>query len=867
MSKNVTRLFEQFQPENYKLDILLDKAKLQFSGKVTITGKKVGRPSQRITLHQKDLTITKASIIKHDKRSDAEIPVTRINTQKTFDEVRLHADGLIYPGQYSVTLEFAGKVTDNLQGLYPSRFKLDGKPDIILGTQFESHYAREVFPSIDEPEAKATFDVTVTAHKDDVILGNTPVKTQKTSAQTKTVTFEQTPIMSTYLLAFVAGNLKHKKATTKEGVKVRLYATPDKSDQLDFSLDVAVKTLEFYNDYFQIPYPLPKLDMVALPDFSMGAMENWGLVTYREQAVLVDPKNTSLPGKQWAAMVVAHELAHQWFGNLVTMRWWTDLWLNEGFASWIEYLAVDHIFPEWEMWTQFIAEEQQAALRLDALENTHPIEVPVRHPDEIRTIFDTISYAKGSSVIHMLHDYLGPDDFKKGLHNYLKKHAYGNTITVDLWNALSEASGKDVKAFMHHWTAEPGFPIVQAHFSKTEESKKPARTFLSAELAQERFFLVKPKKTSDTLWQIPLNGRHGLQDILLAEKTATISLGGQDEDYYLNATRSGFFRVAYDPETTQKLADLVKSGSLAPLVRLGLLSDSFEVAKAGYADTVSALQLLASYDNEANAAVWDIMAMAIGDLRNVMGTDDAIREKLKHFIAQLIAKQLSRLGWEPKKGESHFDTLLRPTILGLAAFAEVTEVLKEVQARFKTMKKAEDCPPDLRGVIWNTVARDGGVKEFETFLKWHNDSTSGEVRVTLSAALTGFKDPKLTKRALDLIKTDEVRSQDTAYWIVYAFANRFGRDTAWKWLRDNWEWLEANLGTDLSFSRFPVYAARVFTGEKYLKEYKAFFGPKTTPTLERSIKQGTETIQWHTDWYNRDHKAVLDFVKSKPNRK
>ena len=803
-----------------------------------MTGRKVGRPSQRITLHQKDLKITKASITKKDKAGTTDVPIARINTHDSFDEVRLHADSLIYPGTYEVTVEFSGTITDAMNGLYPSRY---GKNQIILGTQFESHHAREAFPCIDEPEAKATFDLSITAQKDETILANTPVKAEKTTGSTKTIVFEQTPIMSSYLLAFVTGDIQCQEATTKDSVLIRAYATPDKVGQTDFALDVAVKTLEFYNDYFDIPYPLPKLDMVALPDFASGAMENWGLVTYREQCMLVDPVNTSLPNKQYVAMVVAHELAHQWFGNLVTMRWWTDLWLNEGFASWIEYLAVDHIFPEWEMWTQFIADEQQAALRLDALENTHPIEVPVHHPDEIRTIFDTISYAKGSSVIHMLHDYLGPEDFKKGLHSYLQKHAHKNTDTVDLWEALSAASGKDVKNFMDAWTAEPGFPVVTSN---------------GGTLTQERFYLAKPSVASKTVWQVPLLSKPKLDTDLLDKQTDK-----SKSSVLLNAGRSGFYRVAYDAQMTTQLAQDVQDDTLQPVDRLGLLSDSFEVAKAGYSDTVSSLALLASYKNEENAAVWDIMSMAIGDVRGVMALDDQTRDAMKPFVRALIKKQLARLGWEPKKDESHFDTLLRPTILGLAVFADVQEVLDEVQKRFKAMKKPEDIAPDLRGLIWSTVARFGGTAEFETFLNMHNESTNSEIRVTLSAVLTGFKDPKLTARALELVKTDTVRNQDASYWIAYAFTNRFARDTAWQWMQDNWGWLEESLGTDLSFSRFPIYAARVFTGDVYMKEFKKFFEPKSSPALERSIKQGIEIIEWHTNWYNRDHDAVLAFFK------
>ena len=285
--------------------------------------------------------------------------------------------------------------------------------------------------------------------------------------------------MSTYLLAFVYGDMEYLESKTSAGVVVRSYATKDNVAHTKFALECAVKTLEFFNDYFAIEYPLAKCDLVALPDFASGAMENWGCITFRETALIVDPKNTSLVTKQYVALVVAHELAHQWFGNLVTMRWWTDLWLNEGFASWIEYLAVDKLFPNWDVWTQFIVDEQEQGLRPDSLRNTHPVEVAINHPDEIRTIFDSISYQKGSSVINMLHRYLGPDTFRAGLRSYLKTHEFGNTDTVDLWSALEKVSRKPVKKFMHAWTSQAGFPIVHASIKGRH-----------LELKQQQFFLT-----------------------------------------------------------------------------------------------------------------------------------------------------------------------------------------------------------------------------------------------------------------------------------------------------------------------------------------------------------------------------------------
>ncbi|HEU4984753.1 MAG TPA: M1 family metallopeptidase, partial [Nitrososphaera sp.] len=332
MSKKVRRLFEGFQPKNYKINIHPDRKAMQVSGDVTITGQKTGRPSQRLTFHQHGLKITSATVTKHDKKGDREIPVERINLQNKYDEVRLHVQELLYPGQYTVKMAFEGKITKPMDGIYPCFFKHDGKDKMLIATQFESHHARDAFPCIDEPEAKATFDLTLISPKDETALANTPVKSQKTDGDNSVTTFETTPVMSTYLLAFAFGEMGYKEAKTKRGVTVRGYATPDNVKHMDYAVDFAAKCLDCYDESFDIPYPLEKCDLVALPDFSAGAMENWGLITFREQAVLIDKDNSSLPMKQYVAMVVAHELTHQWFGNLVTMRWWTDLWLNEGFA-------------------------------------------------------------------------------------------------------------------------------------------------------------------------------------------------------------------------------------------------------------------------------------------------------------------------------------------------------------------------------------------------------------------------------------------------------------------------------------------------------------------------------------------------------
>ena len=856
MSKNVRRLFSGFRPEHYTLTVNPDRDTMRISGEVTVTGYKAGRPSERLTFHQHGLKITAASIKKNDKKSSREIAVERINAHDRYDEVRLHATELLYPGKYTIHMQFEGTITRPMDGIYPCSFTHEGKKKTLIANQFESHHARNAFPCIDEPEAKATFDLTLISPVGEITLSNTPIHTQKEKDGKLVTTFETTPVMSTYLLAFVYGELGYKEARTKSGIIVRSYATPDNVAHLQYATDFAAKCLDFYEEYFDIPYPLAKCDLVALPDFASGAMENWGLITFREHGLLYDQANTSLPTKQYIAMVVAHELTHQWFGNLVTMRWWTDLWLNEGFATWMSYLPMDHHYPEWQVWTQFAVDEQQPALKLDALANTHPIQVHINDPEEIRTIFDAISYEKGASSIHMLERFLGPETFRDGLRYYLKTHAYKNTDTVDLWQALENVSGKPVKRFMAAWIELAGYPLLRAHITD-QTVHLTQEQYLVNPLERAKEPLVRP------LWPIALEAddTSGLPE-LFDTVEATYPAPKDGHALKLNRGQRSFFRTAYNASHLERLGEQVRAGRLSPEDRLGLLSDAFETAKAGYSDTTSALHFLESYREEQNNAVWDIISTNVISIRNIMG-DEELRESMKPYIRLLVSKQLQRLGWETIDNEPYFDKLLRPTILGLASGADETSVVDEALRRFKVAQRPEDLHPDLRGLIFATAARRGDAKTFDKLLAMHNASSSSEERLTLCAALTNFEQPELIQRTLALITTDDVRLQDAVYWIVYSFGNRFASRATWDWLVAHWDWLVENLGGDLSFARMPLYATRSFSDPEFLPVYKKFFESVMSPLLERSYKQGVELLEWQTEWKKRDLATIKAFFAQK----
>ena len=455
MSRNVKRLFADLKPTSYNIKLDLDIKNMTFEGHVDLNAKITKRPSKRITLHQKNLNFSKARVFLLKNNQKEEIEVLRINKQAKFDEVRIHFKELIYPGEYLISIDYGSSITATLNGIYPSYY--NHRKDIILATQFESHFAREAFPCIDEPEAKAVFKLSLITDKFNSYISNTDIESQKTVKGRVHTSFLVTPKMSTYLVAFVIGNFDFSETYTRDQKRLRVYSVHSKEQTL-FALEVAKKTLEFYEDYFAIKYPLNKCDFIAMPDFASGAMENWGCIIFREHALLIDPNQSTLFIKQYVASVIAHELTHQWFGNLVTMKWWNDLWLNESFATFMSYVAVNKLFPKWEIWKSFIIEEQFVAMNLDQLLNTHPIQVKINHPDEIKSIFDSISYEKGASVLMMLEDYLGSKTFMQGIQKYLKKYEYGNCETLDLWTALSNVSDKNVEDFMSKWISLSGFP-------------------------------------------------------------------------------------------------------------------------------------------------------------------------------------------------------------------------------------------------------------------------------------------------------------------------------------------------------------------------------------------------------------------------
>ncbi|KAG7220287.1 hypothetical protein INR49_018303, partial [Caranx melampygus] len=527
------RLPTDVYPVNYGLCLKPDLIDFTFEGKLEAVVE-VTQATNQIVMNCADIDIITASFA---PQGGDEINATGFNYQNEDEKVTLSFPSALQKGSGTLKIDFVGELNDKMKGFYRSKYTTPaGDIRYAAVTQFEATDARRAFPCWDEPAIKATFDITLIVPKDRVALSNMNVIDRKPYPDDENlveVKFATTPIMSTYLVAFVIGEYDYVESQSSDGVTVRVYTPVGKAEQGKFALEVATKTLPFYKDYFSVPYPLPKIDLIAIADFAAGAMENCGLVTYRETALLIDPKNSCSSSRQWVALVVGHELAHQWFGNLVTMEWWTHLWLNEGFASWIEYLCVDHCFPEYDIWTQFVSADYTRALDLDALDSSHPIEVNVGHPSEVDEIFDAISYSKGASVIRMLHNYIGDEDFRKGMNAYLMKFQHKNASTEDLWDCLEQASGKPIAAVMGSWTKQMGFPIIVVD----QEQQGDDRIL---KLSQKKFCASGPHNGEDCpSWMVPISictsedPKCTKLNVLLDRPETTVTVSGVASDQWI----------------------------------------------------------------------------------------------------------------------------------------------------------------------------------------------------------------------------------------------------------------------------------------------------------------------------------------------
>ena len=761
---------------------------------------------------------------------------------------------------------FTGTLNDNMAGFYRSSYTMpDGSVHYMATTQMEPTDARRAFPCFDEPALKAKFSITLIADKKMTCLSNMDSISEKDvdgkyGSGKKAVAFRETPLVSTYLLAFIVGELKSIE-TRKFRVPVRVFATPDRDiEHGRFSLDLAARTLEFYEKKFNSAFPLPKMDMVAIPDFSAGAMENWGLVTYRVVDLLFDEKVSGASTKQRVAEVVQHELAHQWFGNLVTMDFWDGLWLNEGFATWMSWYSCNEFYPEWKVWEGYVTDNLQSALSMDSLRSSHPIEVPVKRADEINQIFDAISYAKGSCVLRMISKYLGEDVFMEGIRRYLKKHAYGNTQTTDLWAALSDASGKDVKNVMEIWTKHVGFPVVTV----TEDATKN-----EIHVKQNRFLRTADVKPDEDKVLYPvflgLRTKQGVnENLTLTDRETSFKL--KDMDFFkLNADHSGIYRTSYSPERLEKLGQAARKGLLSVEDRAGMIADAGALAASGYQRTSGILSLLQGFKDEPEFVVWDELLSRIGSIRSAWAfEDEAVKDALKKTQLDLVSAKAHELGWHFYPTDGHIQQQFKSLLFssaGLAGDEKIKSAAFDMLENFKSGKK-DAIHPNLRASVYAICLTYGGEAEYEVILNAYRTAQTSDERNTALRAIGRAKNPKLIKRTLTLPLSDEVKGQDIYLPLGGLRTHSDGIAALWEWMTANWDELEKKLPPGLSMLGSVVsICTSGFTRAEHIKRIDDFFGKRSTKGFDQSLAQSLDSIRAKDKWIQRDGDDVKTWLK------
>ncbi|MCH3904589.1 MAG: M1 family metallopeptidase [Lactobacillus sp.] len=836
----VTRFYDTFQPEHYDIYLDINRAKKTIVGTSTIKGTAL---TKQVSVHEKYMDI------KSVKADGKEVDFT-VNDQE--DQIAIEVGKT---GEITLAIDFAAPLTDTMMGIYPSYYQVDGVKKEIIGTQFETTAARQAFPCIDEPAAKATFSLAIKFDEQpgETILANMP----EDHVEDGVHYFEPTVRMSSYLVAFAFGDLQKKLTETKSGVKIGVFATKaHQAKELDFALDIAKRAIEFYEDFYQTKYPLPHSWQLALPDFSAGAMENWGLVTYREAYLTLDPDNASLRTKQIVATVITHELAHQWFGDLVTMNWWDDLWLNESFANMMEYLSVDALEPNWQIWQLFQTLDAPAALQRDATDGVQPVHVQVNNPAEIDSLFDSaIVYAKGSRLLVMVRALLGDGALRKGLKYYFDHHKFHNAKGNDLWDALSTATDLNIGEIMHTWLDQPGYPVVNA-FVENGHLK----------LTQKQFF-IGGGEDKNRLWQIPLQANFKAPKIM---KEASLDLGDYQElrqaagePLRLNIGNTSHFIIKYDQTL---LDDILKNADLDAIAQLQLLQDLRLLAdgqQASYAELLPLMQKFAdSKYNIVNHAVYQIakkLQMFAGDNDN----------DLKKFYDQLSANQIKRLGFEPKAGEDNDDQLTRPIVAAAAEYAGNPET---VAALHKLYQVHEDdllsLSADVRYIVLRNEMKHFGSKELlDKWLKLYVATPDANLKDDLCASATAAEDPAILQAIVAEYENAQViKPQDLRAWFAYVLNNKHGQQMAWDWLRKEWEWLDKTVGGDMEFVTYITVTSRAFHTPERLAEFKAFFDPMVdVPGLGREIKMDEKTIEAKVELIKAEGKevnaAIADAVK------
>ena len=784
------KLVKYFVPEKYALDLTIDKKAKTIGGTVIVKG--VAK-AENIKFHVVGLSVDQVTV--NDKKAKFEVTDGVLSVFK------------VPRSDLTIEIGYHGHLNENMQGAYLSTYEYRGTTEVIVATQFESHYAREAFPCIDEPGAKAVFELTITVPElgEDIVLANTPIKTEDGNK----IVFEPTPRMSTYLLAWVIGRFHGKTIKNAHGVEITTYATLAQDlDAVDFANEIAAKSLEFYDDNFGVPYPLKKLDQVALPDFEAGAMENWGLVTYRESMLLAG-KSATLSTKKSVALTVAHELSHQWFGDLVTMEWWDDLWLNESFASVMEYYAVNYIHPEYKIFEGFFTGDCHAALIRDAYTDVQSVHQDVSDPAEIATLFDgAIVYSKGAHLILMLIRLMGWENFCKGVKDYFEKFQYRNTVGDDLWECLRPYANFDPGKLMHAFIDRPGYPVITGG-------------------KQQRFLLDGPMR--DEEWPLP---------------SVTGDMSGH---YVINLSEEEF------DEKLEKFDELTMEE------KIRLLIDRNLIARTDLASAASLVPLIRKFDNEEKAAIWNMLVFIISNLKIFFEDGSEEERKFKRLVGELVGPKLKEIGLVTREEDDENTIRLRAILLGLDYYAETKENLQALAKMYD--EEYDKLDQEVREDILSAKLYQEPEK-IDEYLEAYKTIADPEIKFELLIAGEASKDVDVLNKMMGLLnRPDIVKPQDQLYLFIYLYRNPKSRIKVGKWLSENWDYVKNMMG-DKSLDNYPRYMANVVRSEDEYKQWRELFMPmKDDPALSRAIKIGDKEIKARLRLIEADKQALYDKIR------
>lgn len=881
------------RPSHYDLLVSdISMSKETFHGRVAIEFI-VDVPTDEVHLNYRDLNITKEGVTV----GDGSVGVVSLEKfpAKEYFVIKLLAK---IDGRVTVVLEYDGQIQNNMAGFYKSAYVEGGKEKFMLSTQFEATDARRAFPCMDEPNRKATFGVAVEVRDDWVVLGNMPVaseillsesleseainarksansnsassnSTNSTDSQklssknsgVKRVTFQATPIMSTYLLAWACGDFEYIESFTSDvytdnkPLPVRIYTTPGYLQDAELASQIAPKIVDYFSKIFEIKYPLPKLDLIAVHSFSHNAMENWGLITYRSTALLFSEEKSDPIYKQKVAYVVAHELAHQWFGNLVTMKWWDELWLNEGFATWVGYAAVDFLYPEWDIFKEFVSQSLQTALNLDSLRNSHPIEVPVVDALDIDQVFDTISYLKGASTILMISNYLGTDLFLKGVALYLKRNEFGNATSHDLWGAIGEVANLPIDHVMNSWIKKVGFPLVSV---KLEDDK--------VVISQQRFLSsgdVTPEE-NNTKWWIPLRVDGALAVDALDDREVVVK-GKLGSNYFkLNKDSAGVYRVNYSPEILEHNV-LPYIGKMSAKDKIGLVSDLAATSIAGNTSTSTFLTLVMTLINNNHLGddypLWLSLNKELGHIFRVFGGDFT---KLQNVVYETKALQFVD---SIKQGHVEGDFLtikLRSLVLGRSVGLNIPQVDSYALELFEKWTAGHAIDPSLRYFVFSSIAasRDFSRSQFDAILKEVTHPTSLDSREIALQALGKVQNKEFYTELLSyIIRPDIIPTMDSHYLSVPMSYNHVSRDALWEFFITNYDEIYRLMSTNMVvLDRFVKTALCNYQSMEKYHEIETFFSNKDVHGFERAYRQALDKVRINAEWASRDGHVVREFL-------